>query len=136
MTRPVLALHAGGTKLAGAMVLGDGGLTFSQRVSAPAEAEAGFDALGDLADRVIRSAGSPVLQGIGVSAVTDWGDFPLRHRLEARYPNLPVRVQDDAVCCAVAEHWLGAARGSANMLGMVLSTEIGGGLILDGRLIS
>ena len=38
----------------------------------------------------------------------------------------------DAVAVAVAEHWLGAARGSDNVLGMVVSTGVGGGLVLGG----
>jgi glucokinase len=39
----------------------------------------------------------------------------------------------DAVAVAVGEHWKGAARGNRNVLGMVVSTGVGGGLILDGR---
>jgi glucokinase len=47
-----------------------------------------------------------------------------------------VHVHNDAVCVAVGEHWRGAGRGRANVLGMVVSTGVGGGLILDGRLIN
>ena len=65
-----------------------------------------------------------------------WRGFPLRARLAARFPGLPVRIHNDAVCLAVAEHWQGAGRGSADMLGMVVSTGVGGGLILGGRLIN
>ncbi len=49
--------------------------------------------------------------------IPGWRGFPLRQRL------------------AAAEHWLGAGAGVANMLGMVVSTGVGGGLILGGRLI-
>jgi glucokinase len=49
---------------------------------------------------------------------------------------VPVHVHNDAVCVAVGEHWRGAGRGRANVLGMVVSTGVGGGLILDGRLIN
>jgi glucokinase len=45
-------------------------------------------------------------------------------------------VHNDAVCLAAAEHWRGAGRGRRNMLGMVVSTGVGGGLILDSRLVS
>ncbi|MBN9610693.1 MAG: hypothetical protein BGO26_15560 [Actinobacteria bacterium 69-20] len=63
-----------------------------------------------------------------------WRDFPLRDRLAQRYA-LPVRMFGDAVAVTVAEHWLGAARGLGNVLGMVVSTGVGGGLILDGRVV-
>lgn len=41
----------------------------------------------------------------------------------------------DGVAITVAEKWVGAARGENNIMGMVISTGIGGGLILDGRVI-
>jgi glucokinase len=46
-----------------------------------------------------------------------------------------VRIHNDAICVAVAEHWRGAGTGVDNVLGMVVSTGVGGGLILGGRLI-
>jgi glucokinase len=86
-----------------------------------------------------------------------WRDFPLRDRLIERFGrggpragggaseppgsgsgdlgHIPVRVHNDAVCMAAGEHWRGAGRGRRNMLGMVISTGVGGGLILDNRLI-
>jgi glucokinase len=42
----------------------------------------------------------------------------------------------DGMAVADAEHQLGAGRGSRNMLGMVVSTGVGGGLILNGNLIA
>jgi predicted NBD/HSP70 family sugar kinase len=48
---------------------------------------------------------------------------------------IPVRVHNDAVCMAAGEHWRGAGRGRRNMLGMVVSTGVGGGLILENQLI-
>ena len=45
-------------------------------------------------------------------------------------------MHNDAICMAVGEHWRGAGRGHANMLGMVVSTGVGGGVVLDGRLLS
>lgn len=63
-----------------------------------------------------------------------WRGFPLRDRLAARY-SLPVRMFGDAIAVTIAEHWLGAARGLDNVLGMVVSTGVGGGLILGGRVV-
>ncbi|MFD0470149.1 ROK family protein [Nonomuraea thailandensis] len=67
--------------------------------------------------------------------IPGWRGFPLRARLAALFPSVPVRLHNDAVCLAVAEHWLGAGQGSDDMLGMVVSTGVGGGLILNGRLL-
>ena len=42
----------------------------------------------------------------------------------------------DGECITLAEHWVGAAQGSQNLMGMVVSTGIGGGLILGGRAVA
>jgi glucokinase len=67
--------------------------------------------------------------------IPGWRGFALRQRLQDRFPGLPVRVHNDAVCVAVAEHWLGVGRDHDNLLGMVISTGVGGGLILAGHLV-
>ena len=66
--------------------------------------------------------------------IPGWRSFPLRDRLSERY-GVPVGMIGDAVAVAVAEHWKGAARGHRNVLGMVVSTGVGGGLILNGRAV-
>jgi glucokinase len=63
-----------------------------------------------------------------------WRDFPLRTSLQERY-GLPTIVDNDAKAFALGEHWMGAGRGSRCLLGMVVSTGVGGGLVEDGRLI-
>ncbi|WP_312888426.1 ROK family protein [Nonomuraea rhodomycinica] len=67
--------------------------------------------------------------------IPGWRGFPLRARLAERFPGVPVRLHNDAVCVAVAEHWRGAGQGTRDMLGMVVSTGVGGGLVLGGRLM-
>src|SRR5207244_1796400 len=63
-----------------------------------------------------------------------WRDFPLRERLARRF-GTPCIVDNDAKALALGERWRGAGRGSNNMLGMVVSTGVGGGVILDGKLL-
>jgi glucokinase len=63
-----------------------------------------------------------------------WRDFPLRARLSAAF-DLPCVVDNDAKALALGERWKGAGRGSDNMLGMVVSTGVGGGIVLDGHLL-
>ena len=67
--------------------------------------------------------------------IAAWKSFPLRAALQERFGGIPVRVHNDAITMTVGEHWRGAGRGVRNMLGMVVSTGVGGGLVLDGMLI-
>jgi glucokinase len=63
-----------------------------------------------------------------------WRGFPLRDRLQDAL-GLEVVVDNDAKALTLAEGWRGAARGVRNFLGMVVSTGVGGGLVVDGRLL-
>jgi glucokinase len=67
--------------------------------------------------------------------IPGWRGFPLRRRVESMFPGVPVRVHNDAVCVAIGEHWRGAGQGHDNLLGMVVSTGVGGGLVLGGHLV-
>ncbi|MEU9017623.1 ROK family protein [Actinomadura sp. NPDC048394] len=151
---PVLAVDIGGTKLAAAVVEPGGRVVAYDRVATPngegLDAEGLWRTLQGLLDKVHADAGSPALAGVGCGCggpmtwpaaevsplnIPAWRGFPLRERLRDRYPGLPVRVHNDAVCVAIGEHWRGAGRGRSNLLGMVVSTGVGGGLILGGRLV-
>ena len=63
--------------------------------------------------------------------ITAWQRFPIVDRVAA-VTGLPVRLGGDGLCMAMGERWRGAGRGARFMLGMVVSTGIGGGLVLDG----
>ena len=148
----VLAVDMGGTKIAAALVDGEGRLVRSARSATPqgprADAETIWAALETVVAGLV-AAGDREISGVGVGCggpmrwpagevsplnIPVWRDFPLRARFEAMFPGRPVRVHNDAVCVAVGEHWRGAGRGRQSMLGMVVSTGVGGGLILGGRL--
>ncbi|HEY1125222.1 MAG TPA: ROK family protein [Sphingobium sp.] len=60
---------------------------------------------------------------------------PLRRDLEARL-GLDVLIANDADCFALAEAGLGAGRGHAIVLGAILGSGVGGGLVADGRLVN
>jgi glucokinase len=88
----------------------------------------------------IGSAGPIDLPHGAVSPVNipAWRDFPLV-RLVAEHPAVagrPVTLAGDAVAMAAGEHLHGAARGAENALCMVVSTGVGGGLILGGRVMA
>ncbi len=153
--RSALALDVGGTKLAAGVVDPGGRLLTWARTPTPAglDAERLWRTLDALFTSVIEKSGisEADLAGVGCGCggpmewpagrvsplnLPSWRGFPLRDRLTERLPGLPVRVHNDAICLAAAEHWRGAGRGRSNMLGMVVSTGVGGGLILDGKLVS
>lgn len=152
MGRQVLGVDIGGTKLAAGLVDEDGAVLASDRTPTTpgASGEELWDTLVDLTERVRRAGGWPDLVGVGIGSggpmrwpegvisplnIPGWRDFPLRARLQERFADLPVRVHNDAVAVAIAEHWRGAAQDTDNMLGMVVSTGVGGGLVLAGRVV-
>jgi glucokinase len=63
-----------------------------------------------------------------------WRSFPLRARL-AELTGLPTFVDNDAKALALGEGWVGAAADHADYIGMVVSTGVGGGIVLNGRLL-
>ena len=145
---PLLALDIGGTKIAAGLVDANGQLLQQNRrptpraddpdqVWAAAEqtiAEA-FDAAGGAVAGVgISSAGPIHLTDGTISPVNipAWRGFPVRDRVAAAVPGVPVQLAGDGLCMALGEHWRGAGQGAPFMLGMVVSTGIGGGLVLDG----
>ena len=152
---PALAVDVGGTKLAAAVVEPGGRLVTWAQVPTrrDLDAEQLWRTLETLVDRVLESSGADVpagLAGVGAGCggpmewpagivsplnLPVWRSFPLRARLQERFPGIPVRVHNDAICLVAGEHWRGAGRGKDNVLGMVVSTGVGGGLILDSRII-
>jgi glucokinase len=144
--RTTLVLDVGGTKIAAGLVDADGTLVHraqqptpdgdAETVWAVAEAliaEALEKADGDVAGVGISSAGPIDLPNGTVSPIniTEWQRFPIVERVAA-VTGGPVRLGGDGLCMALGERWHGAGRGAHFLLGMVVSTGIGGGLVLDG----
>ncbi|MFD6347567.1 ROK family protein [Streptomyces roseolus] len=148
------ALDIGGTKIAGALVDGEGRVVAAARRPTPAResAEAMMAAVASVVDELatrpewaslsclgIGSAGPVDTHAGTVSPVNipAWRGFPLVERVR-NHPAVPDGVEPvlvgDAVAMAAAEHWIGAAKGAANALCMVVSTGVGGGLVLGGSL--
>jgi glucokinase len=141
----VLAVDIGGTKMAAALVDDDGTIVRRDRTpTVPADPWPGFTTMldrlvaDDALDGIGVGCGGPMTWPLGEVSplnIPGWRDFPLRARLAERYPGLPVRVHNDAVAFTAAEHWKGAGRGVDDMIGMVVSTGVGGGLVLGGRIV-
>ncbi|MFI0434009.1 MAG: ROK family protein, partial [Candidatus Nanopelagicales bacterium] len=147
---PVLGIDIGGTKIAAGVVASNGEVLSSAKVVTAGRADADqlWSAVVEAGEQAMLRAGVERVVGVGCGSagpmawpegvvsplnLPQWREFPLAARLRERWPNGPVRVHNDAVCVAIAEHWIGSAAGHANALGMVVSTGIGGGLILNGR---
>jgi glucokinase len=146
-----LAVDIGGTKMAAGLVRDDAEVLTQEAVPTPRvdDPEDLFAAASGLIDRVARAAGCgrPVVCGVGCGGpmsrggdevsplnIPAWRRFPLRSRLE-HVCGLPTFVDNDAKALALGEGWAGAAVGQANFLAMVVSTGVGGGIVLDGRLL-
>ena len=146
----VLAVDIGGTKLAAGIVGGDGAVTHRRMVATPPSTDpvVVFAALEGLVSAV-RAEATEVLDACGVGCggpmapggeavsplnIGAWRRFPLRQRL-ADVTGLEVFVDNDAKALALGEGAYGAARGERNFLAMVVSTGVGGGIVLDGRLL-
>jgi glucokinase len=122
------------------------------------------DAVRDVARHALAALGDDdVLVGAGIGSagpvdlvegtvspinLPAWRGFPLRalvvellaEAASAPAPvvaaDLPVTLRLDGVSLALAEHWVGATQGADNAVAITVSTGVGGGLIVNGRLLS
>jgi glucokinase len=158
-TRPqgplVLGLDVGGTKLAAGVVGADGTVLSSRQ--APSHADRGPDQMIarhiELGRQAVSAAGVDWddIEAIGIAcggpldpeagiiqsppSLPGWDDIPLAVLVESALDR-PTVVENDATACALAESWFGAGRdrGARHLVYLTISTGVGGGLVLDGRL--
>lgn len=146
MTDLILALDIGGTKIAAGLVDADGTLVHhAQRPTPHGDAELVWETVASLLADTTAAAPEPVA-AVGIASagpidvpggtvspinITDWSRFPIVQRV-AELSGVPVSLGGDGLCMAMGEWWRGAGRDAGFLLGMVVSTGIGGGLVLDG----
>ncbi|MFI0924097.1 ROK family protein [Streptomyces sp. NPDC021012] len=140
----VLAVDIGGTKLGAGLVDAEGHVLRHAEVPTPTtEPELGTALTGLI--RAIVDGVAPLAAGVACAGPVDpargtvspvnipgWRDFPLVDLVAETVPGVPVTLVGDAIAAALGEYWLGAGRGTRSMLGIVVSTGVGGGLVLDG----
>lgn len=143
-----LAIDVGGTKLAAGLVTPDGELVARAGAPTPETDDpeevfsvllAVVDAVGGDGDVVVCGVGcggpmSPEGEEVSPLNIPAWRAFPLRRRL-AEAVGTPTWVDNDAKALALGEGWRGAAAGYDDYIAMVVSTGVGGGIVLDGRLL-
>lgn len=146
MDDPTLALDIGGTKIAAGLVDDAGALVHRAKLPTPdGDAEAVWAVVDSLLTEALASASGHV-RGVGIGCggpidlptgtvspinIAGWQHFPIVERVSMAV-GAPARLAGDGLCMALGERWRGAGRGAQFMLGMVVSTGVGGGLVLDG----
>ncbi len=156
--RWVVGVDIGGTNLVVGLVPVTGGPAYGLR-SRATQPERGADAavadIRRMAEEAIRetlethggSRDDVIGVGIGCPGPLDldagvvvetpnlgWDGYPVRDRISQAL-GLPATLDNDANCATYGEWWMGAGRGARSLVGLTLGTGIGGGVVLDGRLV-
>jgi fructokinase len=143
-----LGIDLGGTKIELAALDAGGTLALRRRIPSPSRDYAAIvRAIADLVEGAERELGQRGTVGVGTPGATSLvtgrlknanstvlNGKPLREDLERRLSR-PVRLANDANCFALSEAVDGAARGAAVVFGVILGTGVGGGLVVQGRVL-
>jgi glucokinase len=151
--RLCLAADVGGTKLAAGVVTAEGAILARREAPTPrlGDAQSLYRAFVGLLDTVLAEAQVPRsrLSGVGVGCggpmqfpagivsplnIPAWREFPLRGQLAAEF-GLPTIVDNDAKAFALGESWRGRGVNATCLLAMVVSTGVGAGIVVNGRLL-
>lgn len=156
----MLAVDLGGTKVEAALVDPQGVVLAASRSRAPTGGDSSTTDLDAAVLRVVdhalnHSPDTATIVGVGIAAagpvdeaagtlspinIPQWRDYPLRtlitDHIRDTLGDIPVHFHRDGVAIVLAAHWLGNAAGATNLLGMVISTGIGGGFIVGGRVLA
>jgi glucokinase len=151
--RNVFGIDMGGTNLRVALGSPAGELLDKRFRATQAEpgAEAGIKALTEMMEE-LAAANNLRMSDIGATGVgvpgpsnpatgvllnpphlPGWHNFPVAGRLEAA-TGIPTRLENDAQLAAYGEFHRGAGRGTRHLLYVTISTGIGGGIVIDGKL--
>jgi glucokinase len=152
MQELTVGIDVGGTKIAGGLVTSKGRLVKS--VVVPTYADDGvkksFKQLQHIIERLIRAAGGKEnIRGIGLCSpgaldrrtglvinapnLPGWEKLHLGNELERMF-GLPARVENDANSAGLAEALYGAGVGYRDVFYVTVSTGIGTGIIIDGKI--
>ncbi|HEU5219802.1 MAG TPA: ROK family protein [Gemmatimonadales bacterium] len=152
----ILGIDIGGTNIVIGAVTEDGGTVrglLSEPTGVPDGSEVVIERIIRMAERVITRTRaedrSAEIRGVGIGAPgplnreaglviftpnLKWTNMPLRDRLGGAL-GLSASLDNDANCAMLGEHWVGAARGAKNAVCFTLGTGIGGGIVVDGKLV-
>ncbi len=154
--RYVMGVDIGGTNLVVGAVVADGGRVVGLRTE-PTGATHGAESV---IDRIVAMARATMadtrridpnaeFDGVGIGSPgplnrttgiviltpnLGWVDMPVRDRIGTAL-GLPAWLDNDANCAMAGEWWVGAAKGARHAVTFTLGTGIGGGIVIDGRLL-
>lgn len=144
---PTIGLDVGGTKVLGVVIDAAGAVVAEHREPTPKGGEAVMDAMVETVHRLRHAVDGVAAVGAGVPGLVDRSgtlrfapnlpgvvELAVAERLSSA-TGLPIRVDNDATCALWGEHEAGVARGLDDVLLVTLGTGIGGGLLVDGRLV-
>jgi len=145
---PRIGIDLGGTKIEAVILADDGCIVQRERIATPRNDYHGtLQAIAELVRRSDASAGCPLPVGIGTPGALEPGTEtmkncnstwlnarPLLRDLQRRLGGR-VRIANDADCFALSEATDGAGAGHATVFGVILGTGVGGGIVIDGRLL-
>lgn len=142
---PLIGIDLGGTKIEVARLDDDGTLSQRIRADTPAGDYRGtLNAIGELVDQLdtpgpvgicTPGALSPASGLLRNANSTCLNGQPLLQDLQTHLAR-PVRIANDADCFALSEATDGAAAGAASVFGIIAGTGTGGGVVVNGRLLS
>ncbi len=143
---PCLAIDIGASKFEAAIVEPNGSIVGRRRIEVSQHADELFDALVSLA-RDTLDGGEVEVIGVGCAGpmarggetvsplnIPAWREFPLRSSLRDAI-GVDVFIDGDARALALAEGVFGGAKDIPSYLSMVVSTGVGGGIVLNGELL-
>ena len=143
MTRSRIGIDLGGTKIEALALDATGREVFRKRIATP---RGDYGATISAVQSLVREIGEGSV-GIGIpgaesratglikNANSTWLiGKPLAKDLEAALGR-PVRLENDANCFALSEAVDGAAKGASVVFGVILGTGVGGGIVVDGKVI-
>lgn len=150
-----LGIDIGGSSFKVGVVAEDGESLGSTRVASTLKQglEAGLERLYECVEHVVADSGATwdEIRAIGVAApgtmdiprgvifhpfnLPGWENLPLRDLVAERFGK-PTVLQNDANAAAYGEYWVGAAREAESLMFWTLGTGIGGGIVIDGKILT
>ncbi|MGH2983413.1 MAG: ROK family protein [Solirubrobacterales bacterium] len=145
--RETIGVDLGGTKMLVGVVDSEQGIHYESRESSTGFSEKEVvDELARELEEAREARPGALAAGLGIPATIDRErgvainavnleitDVPLRDIMRKRV-GIPVFLDNDANCAALAEYLYGAGQGTENLVMLTLGTGVGGGLVLGGRL--
>ncbi len=148
-----LAIDLGGTKVEAALIDELGQTLPGSRSRAATGATASSGDLEDAVRRVVEHARAALpenaeLLGVGIGSAGPinqqagtvsplntpaWREYPLVEFVRGLTGHDSIELRIDGLCITLGDYWMGAAKGAQSVMGMIVSTGIGGGVILGGR---